>query len=443
MKYLIDADLLLESLLNRFPLSGSAETLWTMLELQEIEGYLTTTGLEKILSICKKLAGVEAADEIAWNIENIVSMCPVDLEILRDARVSKLKDFESAVELACAEAYGFDAIVTETPEHFEEVETQIFLVKELVESWKKNGFNDHSTSEEKYSPILVNKGKNFLAEQGGGDECSIECDQISIYPYPDIGSFEPFIQESLTLHQLNGDHTVECIIEQAYKRCETNRTGEPITEIRLAWLKTSCLEVISELSQAENRQKFDHAVQALFDDNDPDSLSFCASITRTLRQFRLSGTYEAKDVIAEAYTRGVKHINAGTRIDIPLAWLRGSCLHVISELKRKQLKSDKPKFDRADCITEDVVLCGTILQEDLWALQLALKKLSKEERQLLCVRIFKGLSWQEIGESISRPNALPLSPGTARQRGSRALQKLRQHYDSIREDVQLPDTVDS
>jgi len=261
--------------------------------------------------------------------------------------------------------------------------------------------------------------------------------------YPDIGSFELFIQESLTLHQLNGDHTVEYIIKQACNRYESSVDTTSIVKIRLAWLKTSCLEVISELSQAENRQKFDHAVQALFDDNDPDSLSFCASITRTLRQFRLSGTYEAKDVIAEAYTRGVKHINAGTRIDIPLAWLRGSCLHVISELKRKQLKSDKPKFDHADCITEDVVLCDMILQEDLWALQLALKKLSKEERQLLCVRIFKGLSWQEIGESISRPNALPLSPGTARQRGSRALQKLRQHYDSIREDVQLPDTVDS
>jgi RNA polymerase sigma factor (sigma-70 family) len=162
-----------------------------------------------------------------------------------------------------------------------------------------------------------------------------------------------------------------------------------------------------------------------------------------LRQFRLSGTYEAKDVIAEAYTRGVKQIMSGKLIDIPLAWLRGTCLRVISELKRKQLRSDNPKFDQESCLVEDVTLSEVMLREDLWALQLALKQLSLEEQELLYARIFKGLSWQEIGESMSHPSDLPLRAGTARQRGSRVLQKLRQHYYSIREDVLLPDTVDS
>lgn len=256
--------------------------------------------------------------------------------------------------------------------------------------------------------------------------------------YPDIGSFELLVQKSLELNQLNKDHTVECIIEQAYKRCATTETVEPVIEIRLAWLKTVCLEIISELNQVKNRQRFDRAVQALFDDNNPDSLSFCASITRTLRQFRLSGTYEAKDVIAEAYTRGVKQIKSGKLIDVPLAWLRGTCLRAISELKRKQLRVDNPKFDRESCVASDVAFSELMLQEDLWALQLALKQLSSEDCQLLYARIFKSLSWQEIGERISHPSDLPLHPGTARQRGSRALKKLRQHYHLIREEVQLP-----
>jgi peptidoglycan hydrolase-like protein with peptidoglycan-binding domain len=74
---------------------------------------------------------------------------------------------------------------------------------------------------------------------------------------PDIGAFELLIQKSLELHQLTKDHTVECILEQAYKRCETTESVEPVVEIRLAWLKTICLELILELSQAKNRQKFD------------------------------------------------------------------------------------------------------------------------------------------------------------------------------------------
>lgn len=264
--------------------------------------------------------------------------------------------------------------------------------------------------------------------------------------YPDIGSFKLFIQKSLELHQLDGCHTVECIIDRACKRRETTQTpetAESIVEIRLAWLKTECLEVILGLSQVKNRQKFDKAVQALFDANNPDSLSFCASITRTLRQFRLGGTYEAKEVISEAYTRGVKQIKAGTLIDVPLAWLRGTCLHVIRELKRKQSRSDHPKFDPEGCVTEGVAFSEILLREDLWAIQLALKRLSQEEHQLLCIRIFEGLTWQEIGELISQPGDLPLSPGTARQRGSRALKKLRGYYELIRDEVQLPDTVDS
>ena len=263
---------------------------------------------------------------------------------------------------------------------------------------------------------------------------------------PDIGSFRLFIQKSVDLYQLDEYHAVDFIIEQAYNRCQTTESAESVesvTQIRLAWLKTICLEIIQELSQAKNRQKFDRAVKALFDNKNPDSLSFCASITRTLRQYRLSKTYEAKEVISEAYTRGVKHIKAGNLIDVPLAWLRRTCLNVISELKRKQLKSDTPKFDPESCVVEAIAFSEIILQEDIQALQLAMNQLSPEDHQILSARIFQKLSWQEIGESMSDSNHLPLSPGTARQRGSRVLKKLRQHYQSIRDDVQLPNTGDS
>lgn len=262
--------------------------------------------------------------------------------------------------------------------------------------------------------------------------------------YPDISSFELLVQESLKLYQLDGNHTVECIIEQAYKRCKTTEIREPVAEVQLALLKTVCLEIIQELSQARrNRQKFDQAVKALFDEKNPDALSFCASVTRTLHQFRLSGTYEAREVIAEAYTRGVKQITSGTLIEVPLAWLRGTCLRVISELKRKQLKSENPKLDPKNYVVEDTALSEMVLQEDIRAIQFAVKHLSAEDHHLLCVRIFEGLTWQEIGELISQPGDLPLSPGTARQRGSRALKRLRQHYEAIREDIQTSDNEDS
>ena len=194
------------------------------------------------------------------------------------------------------------------------------------------------------------------------------------------------------------------------------------------------MEVINARKQTENRKHFDRAIQALFDSSNPEAMTFCASITRLLRQYRLSGTYDAKEIITEADARSIVKIEAGVFIEIPLAWLRRTCLNVIRDFKRAQTKIDKPKIDGEAFSFGDVAMEQMLLSEDMKAVRLAFERLSREDQNILKARIFQGLSWQEIGERLE---ASPIKPGTARQRGSRALIRLRQHYEHIRNDVRL------
>lgn len=255
--------------------------------------------------------------------------------------------------------------------------------------------------------------------------------------HPTLESFRLFLRTCLQKSNLDHLHDAEDIMKKAYGLYfDAGEQSEALT-IQLAWMKTSCLEVIQDIKQTENRKQFNHAIQELFDSDSPESLTFCASVARTLRQYRLSGTYEPKEIIAEAYARGVLKIEQGEIIQIPLAWLRRTCLNVIRDLQRKQTKSDKPKLDSDAYSPGGVAIEQLIWQEDLTAIRAAFEQLNPEEQKILHARIFQGLSWQEIGESeqFFNQDGLPLKPGTARQRGARAIQKLRERYKQMRDEL--------
>lgn len=260
--------------------------------------------------------------------------------------------------------------------------------------------------------------------------------------YTDIGAFKLFIQEALEINQISNHYRVEDIITAAYQQCTACSSEDSIVEVELAWLKTNCLENIKQLGQAYNKKKFDQAVQALFDSKNPDARTFLSTIQRLLNQHRLSGTYEVKEIISEGYAIGVKHIQSGKLIQIPLAWLRVTCFNVIRDFKRKQNQADKPKFDREPWTVGDEMFSELVFQEDLQAIYLAVEQLSLQERKILHQRIFHKLTWQQIGESMSDEGS-PLSSGAARQRGFRALERLRRNYDSIREDVKVSVSEDN
>ena len=255
--------------------------------------------------------------------------------------------------------------------------------------------------------------------------------------HPNLKSFHQFLQDYIEKQNLAQCHDAYSVMKKAYSLYSDLNASDEVVEIHLAWMKTQCMTIIKDIKQTENRKYFDHTVQSLFYGNNPEAITFCSSITRLLRQFRLSGTYDAKDIISEAYARGIDKIEEGTTIKIPLAWLRRTCLNVIREFKKKQAKADKPKLDGDACSLGGEAMEQLLLDEDMKAIRVAFERLSLEDQNILHVRIFQGLSWREVSKQLERSDTTPVSIGTARQRGSRALIRLRQHYVQIRKDIRL------
>jgi len=262
--------------------------------------------------------------------------------------------------------------------------------------------------------------------------------------FKNIEEFDAWIEDILARHEVDEKYTIELIRIFISQNCSVFQAASETSEVEVALLKTACLEIVdvikrnSKSSKERNRQKFDRAIKPLFDGTDDNASNFLASITRQLYQFGLGKTYDAREIIAEAYTRGVKSIDeSGKTINNPLGWMRRTCLNVIREFKREQERADNPRIDKLPWSPGGVVFSELIFEEDLLTIQNAVQQLSAEEQDLLFQRVIEGLSWKEIGRNIRDSNGKPLKEGTARQRGARSLSKLRQIYEALRDDIKM------
>lgn len=261
---------------------------------------------------------------------------------------------------------------------------------------------------------------------------------------PEFNELKNFLTELLTKVNRIESYDVSLIIYIAYQHCQVIQAANESPEMQIRLLKTAFLEFVRDSrygpdSVKDCKRKFDESIQSLFDGKNPKGLSYCASVTRQLYQYRLGKTYDAREIITEAYTRGVKKIESGELIENPCAWLRTTCLFVIREFRRKQDKA-VPRLDNEELWSPgDTVFSDFIKQEDILAIRAAFCKLGVDDQRLISKRVIEGMSWQAIAESLTNSESEPLKVGTVRQRGARAFERLRQQYEVIRECVSMTD----
>jgi len=188
-------------------------------------------------------------------------------------------------------------------------------------------------------------------------------------------------------------------------------------------------------SSVRTRQQIDTVFQSLFDKHSPESSATFAYIQRLLYQFRLSKAYEVKDIIVEVYARGIKAIAQGQEIQTPQAWIKRAALNVIREFRRC---TDKIQYQALDdhpnlASLDENMLSHLSTQEDLRVIQLAFNKLSSSDRNILDLRLIHELSWEDISSRLVPADEIA-NENSARQRGFRALRRLRAAYEELRED---------
>jgi hypothetical protein len=130
---LIDADLILEALLNRNVKEGDMGQLLDRVH-PSIKMYVTDVGWQKIYAYTSRLRNNKIGQMIVDWLQEKIYICSVDQAIMQQARTSPIKDFESAVELICASDRGLDAIVTHKQDDFAEASNRIWIWS-VAELW--------------------------------------------------------------------------------------------------------------------------------------------------------------------------------------------------------------------------------------------------------------------------------------------------------------------
>lgn len=136
-RVLIDADLLLERLLNRSRFIEESKVLWKLVSHRQVHGYITEIGLEKICLVSSQLKNKENAEKVISKIRKKFHVCSVDRDLLEKARSFNLIDFESAVEVACAIDMNICEVVTQNHQNFPEVPLSVLSVDKLVKTYLK------------------------------------------------------------------------------------------------------------------------------------------------------------------------------------------------------------------------------------------------------------------------------------------------------------------
>ena len=108
-KLFIDADVILDLLLDRQPYSSAAIKLITLIEEKEVSAYTSPVVLANIYYISSKLVDKRKALEYLRRLLSLLQVAAVDEKILLLAANSSFNDFEDAIQYYAAknEAMGF------------------------------------------------------------------------------------------------------------------------------------------------------------------------------------------------------------------------------------------------------------------------------------------------------------------------------------------------
>ena len=130
MVLLIDANIILDVLLNRSEFVRDSSIIWKLCETGQIKGYVSTLTFANIMYIMRKQLTPQKIEEVYRNLEVIFEFVEFSRADLEKAVSMAWDDFEDAVQSATAERIHADYIVTRNVRDF--LKSNILAFTELI-----------------------------------------------------------------------------------------------------------------------------------------------------------------------------------------------------------------------------------------------------------------------------------------------------------------------
>ncbi|MCP2729933.1 PIN domain-containing protein [Limnofasciculus baicalensis] len=133
MKVLLDTNIIVDVALERQPFVENSETVISLIEQGQIEGYISASSFGDLYYIIRKEKGKELAIEFLRTIVTVCQIATVDTAAINMALGSNFRDFEDAIQYSTTVVNQLDAIVTRNPQDFPVTTPRIITPEQLIQ----------------------------------------------------------------------------------------------------------------------------------------------------------------------------------------------------------------------------------------------------------------------------------------------------------------------
>jgi len=134
-----------------------------------------------------------------------------------------------------------------------------------------------------------------------------------------------------------------------------------------------------------------------------------------------------EDVINYACMCLVETLRSGKQVIYPVAWARLVSSRYINYQYKKYKMSKPTESDKIEYLANRCNQ-GLTLWDDDQEIKKKIQQLNPSDQEIVVMRFFQEFSWKNIALHLSQQEGKKISEVTARKRGERAIDKLRQKY---------------
>ena len=132
MVLLIDANIILDVLLNRPDYVKDSAMIWKLCETEQMKGYVSTLTFANLVYIMRKQLDPEKIEDVFHKLNLIFEFTDFSVSDLTHAAELNWKDFEDAVQSVTAERIHADYIITRNVRDFSKSRVMAFTPSELL-----------------------------------------------------------------------------------------------------------------------------------------------------------------------------------------------------------------------------------------------------------------------------------------------------------------------
>lgn len=150
-------------------------------------------------------------------------------------------------------------------------------------------------------------------------------------------------------------------------------------------------------------------------------------IRSRIHALELSSSVSEEDVIQHVAICLVETLKSGTQVNYPVAWSKLVSERHIQKLYKKHRVTQATESDKIEYLANLRCNENDYYDNDEEIVK-KIQQLKPASKEIVEMRFFRSLSWSQVAEILSRQEDKQIRVATARKRGERALEELRQIY---------------